>query len=115
MTNSTYPQALVRATLPLAILACLEAESMHGYGLAQQLEGWCYGRLKGGSLYPALSKLEDAGFVTTSWAQGESGPARRLYEITGAGHRHLKAERAQLAELAQQLGAFPSTLATAAG
>lgn len=111
MVDSTYPQALVRATLPLAILACLETTPAHGYGLAQRLEQWGYGKLKGGSLYPALSKLEEAGFVTTSWAQGENGPARRLYDLTGAGHRHLEAERTQLAELAQQLGALPRTLA----
>lgn len=111
MTNSTYPQALIRATLPLAILACLETAPAHGYGLAQHLEHWGYGKLKGGSLYPALSKLEDAGFVTTSWAQGENGPARRLYNITSAGHRHLEAERTQLAELAQRLGALPTPVA----
>lgn len=112
MANSMYPQALIRATLPLAILACLEVAPAHGYGLAQHLEQWGYGKLKGGSLYPALSKLEDAGFVTTSWTQGENGPARRLYAITGAGHRHLEAQRSRLAELAQQLGALPVALAT---
>lgn len=112
MTNSTYPPALIRATLPLAILACLETAPAHGYGLAQHLEHWGYGKLKGGSLYPALSKLEDAGFVTTSWEQGQNGPARRLYEISGAGRRYLETERTQLAELAQRLGALPVAVST---
>ncbi|WP_237204713.1 PadR family transcriptional regulator [Rothia nasimurium] len=105
MNPTTYPPALVRATLPTAVLACLAQENLHGYGLATRLEEMGYGRLRGGSLYPALSKLEEAGYVTTAWMEGESGPARRQYRLTDAGARQLADERATLARLTSALGA----------
>lgn len=105
MNPTTYPPALVRATLPTAVLACLEQDDLHGYGLALQLEKLGYGRLRGGSLYPALSKLEEAGYVTTTWTEGESGPARRQYRLTDAGARQLAEERATLARITSALGA----------
>ncbi|MDO4898199.1 MAG: PadR family transcriptional regulator [Rothia sp. (in: high G+C Gram-positive bacteria)] len=104
MDARPYPPALMRALLPTAVLACLESQDLHGYGLAEKLEELGFGRLKGGSLYPALSKLEDAGAVTTAWTQGASGPARRLYTLTSQGRERLATERLQLAQLTHLLG-----------
>ncbi|MGV3102705.1 PadR family transcriptional regulator [Rothia sp. 32237D007AR] len=105
MQSTIYPPSLIRATLPTAVLACLEQDDLHGYGLATRLEELGYGRLRGGSLYPALSKLEEAGYVTTTWTEGKSGPARRQYRLTDAGARQLAKERATLARLTSALGA----------
>lgn len=105
MDSATYPPALIRATLATAVLASLEKGKLHGYGLAGRLEELGYGRLRGGSLYPALSKLEEAGYVTTSWAQGESGPAKREYSLTPQGRQQLADERRNLARLTAALGA----------
>ena len=71
---------------------------------AARLEELGFGRLKGGSLYPALSKLEDAGAVTAGWIEGAGGPARREYSITPKGGARLARERASLSSLALALG-----------
>lgn len=108
LTTETFPPALVRATLPTGILALLEEGPLHGYGLAQELARRGFGHLKGGSLYPALSKLEEEGAVIRSWAEGDKGPARREYALTPRGRDLLNHQRKQLANLAQALGATPA-------
>lgn len=100
-----WPQAWVRALLPTAVLACLESEDLHGYAIGQSLGARGFGVPKGGSLYPALGRLEDAGFVSTQWLPGPSGPARRSYSITDAGRRELAAARTALHDVAVSLGA----------
>ncbi|MGL5405450.1 MAG: PadR family transcriptional regulator [Propionibacteriaceae bacterium] len=82
---SQWPLPWVRAALDLAILSSLSNEALHGYAIAERLEQIGMGRLKGGSLYPALSKLEDAGFIKAVWLPGESGPGRKAYSLTPAG------------------------------
>lgn len=104
-----FSPALVRAALATAILTCLERGDSHGYSLAQQLAEMGFGTLKGGSLYPALSKLEEAGAVTRYWAEGQSGPARREYSLTEAGREQLREQRKELSALAQTLGVALST------
>ena len=91
--ESQWPSAWVRAGLDLAIRSSLQGEAMHGYAIAQTLEEAGMGRLKGGSLYPALAKLEQAGFVEAVWLPGESGPGRKAYTLTMSGRE----ERARLA------------------
>lgn len=89
MPAAEWPLPWIRASLDLAVLGCLLDEPLHGYGIARDLEERGFGRLKGGSLYPALSRLEDAGHVETAWAQAESGPGRKNYAITDTGRDHL--------------------------
>ncbi|MFC4553867.1 PadR family transcriptional regulator [Georgenia faecalis] len=89
MTEPEWPPLWVRASLDLAVLGCLLDGPLHGYGIAQRLEARGFGRLKGGSLYPALSRLEDAGHVVTTWEQGEHGPGRKDYSITDGGREYL--------------------------
>lgn len=105
MADTAHPPALLRALLPTGILTCLEAGDLHGYGIARHLEELGFGRLKGGSLYPALSKLEDAGAVTARWAEGSIGPVRRQYSITEKGRNQLQRDRASLVNLTGVLGA----------
>lgn len=85
MNEGKWPLPWVRASLELAVLGCLLDAPLHGYGIAQQLEQRGFGRLKGGSLYPVLSHLEQAGHVETAWEQGAVGPGRKNYSITKAG------------------------------
>lgn len=103
MSEPEWPLPWIRASLDLAILGCLAHAPLHGYGIAQQLEGRGFGRLKGGSLYPALSRLVDAGHVETSWAQGDSGPGRKDYAITDSGREHLVAGLARWKALTRTL------------
>ncbi len=83
--QSSWPSAWVRASLELAILGCLQAQDLHGYGIAAELEAGGMGRLKGGSLYPTLARLEQDGHVAAVWLPGESGPGRKAYSLTPAG------------------------------
>lgn len=107
-TTSTWPAGWVRAALPTAILACLEAGPQHGYAVAQSLAARGFGQPRGGSLYPALAKLAEAGAVQTAWVEGAAGPGRRQYTLTPKGRERLAAERQGWQELVQALGPGPS-------
>ncbi|HCN39614.1 MAG TPA: PadR family transcriptional regulator [Rothia sp.] len=95
---------MLRALLPTGILTCLETGHLHDYGIAARLEELGFDRLKGGSLYPALSRLEEAGAVTARWVEGSGVPARREYSITPKGRARLAQERASLSSLTLALG-----------
>jgi len=99
-----WPLAWTRAALGTAVLACLEDQDLHGYAIAEHLAQRGFGRPKGGSLYPLLGALEDAGAVEATWIQGEKGPGRRSYAITSAGRNRLDDERDSWARLTAALG-----------
>lgn len=80
-----WPSAWVRAALEPAILGALTAGPLHGYGIAQTLAARGFGTLRGGSLYPVLARLEEAGHVSTRWVEGQGGPGRKDYALTDAG------------------------------
>jgi len=88
-----------RASLPMLILSVLAVAPRHGYGISQALMSAGLQPIKGAQLYPALVRLEDEGAIVAQWEQGESGPARKVYELTAAG-------RALRAELRAQWDAF---------
>lgn len=96
---SRWPQAWVRAVLEVALLGVLSQGPAHGYGLAEILAAQGFGRLRGGSLYPVLARLEDAGDVTTTWQDGSGGPGRKLYTITDTGRHRRERELDELADL----------------
>jgi PadR family transcriptional regulator, regulatory protein PadR len=81
---------LLRGHLDGLLLAVLADAPGHGYELARRLVERSGGQLAAGegSLYPALHRLEQAGMVSSRWAQSE-GRKRRVYERTAAGRRHL--------------------------
>ena len=87
-----------RASLPMLILSVLAVAPRHGYGISQALVSAGLQPLKGAQLYPALVRLEDEGAITAQWEQSESGPARKVYELTTAGRAQLKELRAEWAE-----------------
>lgn len=89
-----WPMAWIRASLELAILSVLTTDELHGYAIAERLAAEGMGRLKGGSLYPVLARLEEAALVEAVWQPGASGPGRKAYAITPAGRE----ERRRLLE-----------------
>ena len=101
-----WPSAWVRAALELAILGALTAGPLHGYGIAQTLAARGFGTLRGGSLYPVLARLEEAGHVSTRWVEGQGGPGRKDYALTDAG----RAEYADAVASFQALGAALAAL-----
>lgn len=88
----------LRGHLETMILSILERGESHGFEILRRLEEEGRGalRLKEGTLYPALYRLEEAGFVKAQWeteAGGRRGPRRRIYHITTAGKRELAKQR----------------------
>ena len=92
MTDTTE---VWRGTLALMILKTLEAMGpLHGYGVARRIEQTSGERLvvHYGTLYPALLKLEQEGYVTSSWGLSENNRKARYYRLTAAGRRQLARE-----------------------
>jgi PadR family transcriptional regulator len=89
----------LRGHLETMALAVLENGEAHGFEIWRRLEDAGGGalRLKEGSLYPCLYRLEKAGLVKSAWEQGpnDSGPRRRVYRLTRKGSRRLSQGRAE--------------------
>ena len=93
----------LRGHLTSLILATLEQGAAHGWEIWTRLEGAGSGalRLKEGSLYPALYRLEQEGLIAGRWEEsgsGRPGPRRRVYRLTGKGRRRLTAARGEWRE-----------------
>lgn len=85
-------------TLGLMVLKTLEALGpLHGYRIARRIEQICGNQLamNQGTLYPALLKLEQAGWISSKWGESESGRRVKVYALTRAGRRQLRVEEAQ--------------------
>jgi PadR family transcriptional regulator, regulatory protein PadR len=86
----------LRGHLETMALAVLEQGEAHGFEILRRLEQAGSGalRLKEGSLYPALYRLEEAGLIQSAWEKGNRpGPRRRIYRLTRKGSRRLAAGR----------------------
>jgi PadR family transcriptional regulator PadR len=80
---------LTRAALPQAVLAVLSHGENHGYVIAEVLRSHGFTRIKGGTLYPLLKRLEEQGFVEHTWEHDQSGPGRKLFTLTTGGRDEL--------------------------
>ena len=79
-----------RGTLEYCVLALLRDEARYGFDLVRTL-GAADGLVTSeGTIYPLLSRLRRDGLVTTTWNESTSGPPRRYYQLTGAGHQALE-------------------------
>jgi len=87
---------LMQGTLELLILNTLARESMHGYGIVQRIQEKAEDLLKveDGSLYPALYRMEERGWIKSEWGISENNRRAKFYELTKAGQKQLEAERA---------------------
>ncbi len=88
------PGDLLQGTLGILILKALLIASAHGYAVSSYIEEKTGDVLKieEGSLYPALRRLEDRGWVTSEWGLSENNRRARFYTITAAGRKHLRSE-----------------------
>ncbi len=88
------PAELLQGTLGILILKALLAGPTHGYGIARWIEDTADDalRIEEGSLYPALRRLEDKGWVRSEWGLSENNRQARYYTITPDGRKHLKDE-----------------------
>src|SRR5260221_2059348 len=94
MTNARTD--LMQGTLELLILKTLSRDSMHGYGIAQRIHETVDDLLKieDGSLYPALYRMEERGWITSDWGVSENNRRAKFYKLTRAGRKQLGAESA---------------------
>jgi PadR family transcriptional regulator PadR len=85
---------LMQGTLELLILKTLSHQPMHGYGIAQRIHQAVDDLLKveDGSLYPALYRMEDRGWITSEWGMSENNRRAKFYTLTRVGRRQLAAQ-----------------------
>ena len=103
MSGDSWPGEWLRGVLEVCVLQTLAQGPSYGYAIAADLEEAGLGAIKGGTLYPLLTRVEKAGLVATSWRTGEGGPARKYYQLTEAG-------RAQHVELVTRWSAFSTAV-----
>jgi PadR family transcriptional regulator, regulatory protein PadR len=85
---------LLQGTLDLLVLKTLELEPMHGWGIAQRIHQISRDVLQvnQGSLYPALHRLEEQGWIRSNWAASENNRQAKYYELTRLGRKQLTDE-----------------------
>src|ERR671918_2736091 len=88
------PPDLVQGTLDLLLLKIIALEPQHGWAISQRLRQVSNGELQAsdGSVYPALQKLELAGWIRAEWKTSELGRRAKFYSLTPAGRRRLASE-----------------------
>ena len=88
---------LLQGTLDLLILKALALEEMHGLGISRRIEQVTRGTfvVKPGSLFPALHRMEEAGWLASSWGESENNRRAKFYRLTTAGRRRLETETNQ--------------------
>ncbi|MGH9311436.1 MAG: PadR family transcriptional regulator [Vicinamibacterales bacterium] len=88
---------LLQGTLDLLILKALTAGELHGLGVSRRIEQITNGTfvVQPGSLFPALHRLEEAGWLASSWQPSENNRRARYYALTRAGQKQLGQETAQ--------------------
>ena len=87
-----WPSDWMRAALGLCVLRTLSAGPTYGYAIAAALEENGLGQVKGGTLYPLLTRFETAGWIAVDWRVGAGGPERKYLSLTDAGLRELTAQ-----------------------
>jgi PadR family transcriptional regulator PadR len=99
------PSDLVQGTLDLLILKILALAPMHGFAVSQRLSQVSGDTLQvsDGSLYPALHKLEQNGWITAEWKTSELGRRAKFYSLTPIGMKHLSKETEQWERLSNAI------------
>ena len=99
------PPNLVQGTLDLLILKILDLEPRSGWAIGQRLKQVSSDALQvsDGSLYPALHKLEQQGWVTSEWRTTENKRRAKIYALTPPGRRYLEQEAANWERLSQAI------------
>jgi PadR family transcriptional regulator PadR len=91
---------LLRGCLDMCLLALLAEEPAHGYELVRRLEVAGFGAVSYGTVYPLITRLHRLGLVANVQQPSPSGPPRKVYRLTDAGHGRLSAWREQWVQFA---------------
>jgi PadR family transcriptional regulator PadR len=97
---------LLQGTLDLLILKAVNLEAMHGLAIARRIEQVTQGtfQVKPGSLFPALHRMEEQGWVTSSWGESENRRRAKYYKLTPAGRRQLESEKRRWNRISLAIG-----------
>jgi transcriptional regulator len=99
------PQAseLLQGTLDLLVLKTLTLGPDHGWAIAQRIQQTSRNvlQINQGSLYPALHRLEDQGFISAEWGTSDNNRRAKFYQLTSKGRRHLAQETASWERFAE--------------
>ena len=93
----------LQGTLALLILKSLEQGAMHGWGITLHIQRISNEilRVEEGSLYPALHRMEQEGWIASEWGLSENNRRARFYRLTAVGRRQLKSERENWQKITQ--------------
>jgi PadR family transcriptional regulator, regulatory protein PadR len=99
------PNDLVQGTLDLLILRTLANEPKHGWAIAKRIQQISKEvlQVQQGSLYPALHRLEQQGWITAKWAESETGRQAKFYRLTNGGRKQLEKETANWKRLSRAI------------
>jgi PadR family transcriptional regulator, regulatory protein PadR len=103
---TTEKSDLLQGTLDVLILKTISAQALHGWGIAQRIQQVSQDVLavNQGSLYPALHRLEEQGWITAQWGSSENNRRARFYTLTRAGRRQLADETQSWERFAAAVG-----------
>jgi PadR family transcriptional regulator, regulatory protein PadR len=103
--SMSRPSDLVQGTLDLLLLKILALEPLHGWAISQRLSQISKDdlRVSDGSLYPALYKLEQEGWIRAEWKTSELGRRAKFYALTASGRRKLDEETEQWRRLSSAI------------
>src|SRR5215831_13918094 len=108
---TTSTTALLQGTLDVLILKVLSLEPLHGLGISRriaQVTGGTF-QVKPGSLFPALHRMEEAGWLNASWGESENNRRAKFYELTAAGRRQLKDETSEWSRISAAMASALET------
>ena len=91
------PDTLLQGTLDLLVLRAVSTGALHGLGISRRIEQMTRGafHVKPGSLFPALHRMEQAGWLEGVWGESENNRKAKFYKLTQAGERQLQVETEQ--------------------
>ena len=94
---------LMQGTLELLVLKTLSREPMHGYGIAQRIHEAVEDllRVEDGSLYPALYRMEERGWISSEWGSSENNRRAKFYKLTRVGRQQLAAQSVNWERISQ--------------
>ena len=104
---------LLAGTLDMLILKAVSLGPLHGYGVLLRIQQISGGRLEiqQGSLYPALYRLEDQGWISSGWGESENKRKAKYYRLTAEGKRRLQSEQQKWNRMAEVIAGILATKA----
>ena len=98
---------LLQGTLDVLILRALALQELHGMGISRRIAQMTNAAfdVKAGSLFPALHRMEQAGWLTSSWGQAETNRRAKFYSLTKRGRKQLQSETERWARISLAMGA----------